>query len=135
MTRESRNPWYSTLLVSLVVVAASCSAPAASTSAPETVDGEELFSLKAVGPKPGCVTCHSLVPERRLVGPSLADVGARAAGRVPDTTAEEYLRQSIVDPGAHVVDGFVGTSMPNGYGDVLSEQQIAAVVDYLLEPK
>ncbi len=117
----------------LVVALASCSAPGSRAPAPTTNDGSELFSAKALGSSPGCVTCHSLTPDYVLVGPSLAGVAARADGRVAGMDAAEYLERSIVDPTDHIVDTFEGPKMPDNYGEILSADQIDSIVAYLLE--
>lgn len=94
--------------------------------------GQALFEEPAVGGLPGCVTCHSLSPGTDLTGPSLASIGVVAASRVPGETAEEYLRKSIVDPDAFVLDGWDDGTM-NGWADVLSEEQIESLVQFMLE--
>lgn len=93
--------------------------------------GQELFASAVLGGQAGCVTCHSLEPDRVVVGPSLAGVGERAATRVPGQSAREYLRTSIVMPDSHVVEGFDSGRMPSNWGAVLTEAEIAALVDYL----
>ncbi len=93
--------------------------------------GEELFASAVLGGQAGCVTCHSLEPGRVVVGPSLAGVGERAATRVPGQSARDYLRTSIVMPDSYVVDGFDPGRMPSNWGDVLSDTEIDALVDYL----
>ena len=100
---------------------------------PTTTDGEELFMLRAMGGEPGCVTCHSLAAGSTIVGPSLAGIADRAAGRVGGLDAPSYLEQSIVDPDAFVVEGFESGKMPGVWGEVLSAEQIDALVQYLLE--
>ncbi len=100
---------------------------------PTTTDGEELFMLRAMGGEPGCVTCHSLAEGSTIVGPSLFGIAGRAGGRVTGLEAGPYLRQSIVDPDAYVVDGFDAGKMPGVWGEVLSAEQVDALVDYLLE--
>ncbi|MGZ8755600.1 MAG: c-type cytochrome, partial [Acidimicrobiia bacterium] len=88
-----------------------------------------------IGTNTGCRICHSLEPGRRLVGPSLAGVGTAAATRVPGLTAEEYLRQSIVDPDAYTVEGFqLGAMLPD-IAHKLSEQQLDDLVAFLLTLK
>lgn len=82
-------------------------------------------------PPANCVTCHSLQPDVVLVGPSLAGVATRAASRVAGLTAEEYLRQSILDPGAYVVAGFPD-AMARNLGEVLNSQQIGEILAFLL---
>lgn len=94
--------------------------------------GEELFSEKVLEGQPGCVTCHSRTKGQVLVGPSLAEIGADAAQRVSGMSAREYIEQSIVDPDAYVVDGFMEGLMPQVWGDVLDDAQMGALVDYLL---
>jgi hypothetical protein len=66
-----------------------------------------------------------------VVGPSLAGVGERAATRVPGQSARDYLRTSIVMPDSYVVEGFDPGRMPSNWGDVLSDAEIDALVDYL----
>jgi nitric oxide reductase subunit C len=95
------------------------------------VPGQDLFASAVLGGQAGCVTCHSLEPERVVVGPSLAGVGERAATRVPGQSARDYLRTSIVMPDSHVVEGFDPGRMPSNWGDVLSDAEIDALVDYL----
>jgi cytochrome c2 len=65
-----------------------------------TSAGEKLFREKGQ-----CTTCHAIGrPGGR--GPDLAGVGGRAATRKPGTTATAYLVESLVNPGAFVVEGF-----------------------------
>lgn len=78
-----------------------------------------------------CTVCHSLDGSVGL-GPSLQGIAATAGGRVPGLTAEEYIRQSILDTNAFVVSGFPADLMPTTFGETLTSQQIADVVAYLL---
>jgi hypothetical protein len=41
-----------------------------------------------------------------IVGPSLANVASRASEHKPGLSAEEYIRESILDPNAYIVEGF-----------------------------
>lgn len=92
-------------------------------------NGKKLFEQTVIGPKsaPGCVTCHSLEPGVKLVGPSLAGVASRGD--------EAYLRESIVNPNAVVVEGFPKGVMYQNYGKDLSEQEIADLVAFLMTLK
>jgi len=117
----------------LALVLASCSSDTSSKPTIASTDGEELFSMRALGREPGCVTCHSLVPERTLVGPSLAGLSNRASTAVPGLDAETYIKTSIINPDQHVVDGFDAGKMPQSFGEILSENQVLALIDYLLE--
>lgn len=84
--------------------------PAAPAEDPLVAQGQKLFLLK------GCVGCHSLVAynaPKGLLGPNLANVGARtyiAAGTLPNT--DENLAHWISDPQGvkH------GVLMPNLFG-------------------
>jgi len=55
--------------------------------------GELFFKQVA-----GCAKCHSLSQQKNSFGPQLSDIGARAEPR--------HILQSIVDPDAHIVEGF-----------------------------
>jgi sulfur-oxidizing protein SoxX len=94
--------------------------------------GEAVFGQGVIGGLPGCMTCHSLEAGVTLVGPSLASIGAEAGSMVSGLSAEEYLRQSIIEPDAYVVEGFGQGLMPAGYGDALTSQQLDDLVAYLL---
>ncbi len=95
-------------------------------------NGETLFKQALVGQNPGCATCHS-VDGTQLVGPTLQGIAGRAATRVQGESAEQYLHQSMVEPNAYVVEGFVEGVMQSYKG--LSEAQLNDLVAYLLTLK
>lgn len=88
----------------------------------------------------GCAGCHAIpgVPNAAgQVGPDLFNIGAEAADRKPDTTAEEYLRESIVDPNAFLApDCPTGPCppgvMPQNLAQSLGEDGVEAIIEYLL---
>ena len=65
----------------------------------------------------------------------LAGIASQAGGRVPGMSAEEYLRQSILEPDAYIVEGFSAGTMPSVWDDELSEEQIESLVEYMLTLK
>ncbi len=83
----------------------------------------------------GCSECHSLDGSVKSffmdAAPSFQDISKRAGERVPELSAVEYLRQSIVDPSAYMVEGF-GDYMPKGFRFLLSEEDVDALVAFLL---
>jgi nitric oxide reductase subunit C len=93
---------------------------------------------------PGCAACHSIAPGVNIVGPTLAGIPATAASRIasPDykgkaKDAAGYIRESILEPNAHVLTGPTyaagGRSlMPSDYGQTLKPEQIDQIVAYLL---
>jgi len=80
----------------------------------------------------GCIACHSLEKDVRVVGPSWYSVGATAGERVAGESAGLYLYTSIVEPNAYVNEGYVAGLMPLTYKDILSNEQMADVIAYLL---
>lgn len=101
--------------------------------------GESLFRSVT----PACTACHSIAPGVNLAGPTLAGIAGRAQQLVgsPDykgkaKDAEGYLRESIVTPSAHLVQGAMysggGQSfMPATYAKDLKPEQIDQIVAYL----
>ncbi len=116
-----------TLLLATVILIASCSG--GDSAGESELLGEDLFNAMVVGGKAGCASCHSIEAGVDGIGPSLAGVGARAATRVSGMAGDAYLRQSITDPNAHVVEGYNAGVMPQGFD--LSEAQIDSLVEYL----
>ena len=70
-----------------------------------------------------------------LVGPSMATIGADAGSRVAGMSAEDYLRQSILEPDANIADGFSAGIMPKALATELSEQQVNDLVAFMLAQK
>lgn len=118
------------LLLSLIINACSGRAQAGSVGDPQV--GKILFHQTAIREAPACSTCHSIEPGKVIVGPSLAGSASRAAERKPDLSVEEYIRESILDPNAYVVEGFSEGLMYQNYQDVLTEEEINDLIAYLL---
>ena len=101
---------------------------------PETLVamGETLLETKG-----GCLICHKITEQGNTRGPDLRGVGARAATRRPGMSAEDYLTESLVEPGAYVVEEFAaagGTSiMPRSDRPPadLSATELKALVAFL----
>ena len=126
-------------LLSFIVILASfllgsCGGNADSASN-STEGGAQLFKQATIDNTPGCKTCHSLEPDTVIVGPSLAGIASRAGNTVPGLSDEEYLRQSILEPDAYVVEGYPASVMPNVWVEKLNEEQVNSLVDYLLTLK
>lgn len=96
--------------------------------------GRQLFfQTQEMTGGPTCSTCHTLGPdEPSIVGPNLSGVALRARVRVPEQSAETYLRKSILDPYAHVVEGYQEGIMVRNYEDYLTPQQVNDLVAFLL---
>jgi mono/diheme cytochrome c family protein len=105
-------------------------APAAEPAGPR--DPETLFTNM------DCAGCHNLdqpqtANNRGLIGPNLGNLAANAAARVPGMSAEEYVHESIVAPNVYIVEGYPSGIMPQNYQDRMSEEEIQAMVTWLLE--
>jgi cytochrome c oxidase subunit 2 len=91
--------------------------------------GELLFLSK------GCTGCHSIqgVATTGQVGPDLTSVGRVAGARVEGLSAAEYLAQSLAEPQAFIVPGYEVTTAGSMPDFNLTEDEISALVDFLLE--
>ncbi len=109
-----------------LVPAAAAETPTGSESDTPTSLGMELATSK------GCVACHSTNGSDGA-GPTWSGVfgSERALDDGSTVTADDdYLLESIVDPGAKVVDGFAPI-MPGSFGNSLSEEELDALVTYI----
>lgn len=87
--------------------------------------GERFFEWR-------CSHCHSLdSTSGALFGPNLAGIGASAHSRITGKSAEEYLIESILNPGAFRAAGESGV-MPDSAADGFSRQQVASIAAYLM---
>jgi cytochrome c oxidase subunit II len=78
----------------------------------------------------GCTACHTLkaAGSTGKVGPDLDDLSApaKAAGKPVD----EFVRESIVDPGAYIAKGY-DDAMPHNFGDTIPPKDLDALVQFL----
>jgi len=86
-----------------------------------------------------CVGCHNLAADqtpdnRGPVGPNMKNLHERAGASVPGEDARTYVHNSIVNPNAHLVEGYLGGIMPQNFGERMSEEEISSLVDWLLDP-
>jgi cytochrome c5 len=103
---------------------------AARASTVSELDGAAVFVAK------GCAVCHD-GPDTSAMGhgfPSLAHAPEWAGTRDPSLTADEYLRQSVLEPGVYISPEFRG---PIGGTDAMprlnvSEDELDALVDHLM---
>jgi mono/diheme cytochrome c family protein len=96
----------------------------------QTQLGEQIFSQGVEGAA-ACSLCHTL-NGTALVGPSLQHIAITAAARVPGQTAQDYIRSSILNPNAYKVAGFETGTMSPSYVDLLTEEDTAALVAFLM---
>ena len=116
--------------------------PAAASTDPVEL-GRVLFNTTP----PGCAACHSIAPGTNIVGPSLAGIAGTAAARMKSgdyhgsaRDAAAYIRESIVDPNAYVLQGPTYSAggrslMPSDYAQTLKSEQVDQIVAYLLTLK
>jgi cytochrome c len=92
--------------------------------------GEQPFTSANA---PVCANCHFVRAEDGvMLGPNLAGVGAAAASRVAGQSAEQYLRTTLLDPDAYLVEGFQEGIMYRGYEEELTQQEVSDLIAYLL---
>jgi cytochrome c oxidase subunit 2 len=91
--------------------------------------GGQETSGEAVFTSAGCGGCHEFEPAGTdaQVGPSLNTIDP---GGQP---LEEFVRESIVDPNAKIASGYQPSVMPETFESTLSDKQLDALVQYLVE--
>lgn len=91
--------------------------------------GRLVYQSSACG---GCHTIDGL--STGTVGPNQTKVGEIAATRKPGMSAEDYIRESILNPSAHLVEGYQDL-MPKTYSQTLTPDQLNDLVAFLLAQK
>lgn len=114
--------------------------PQKETYPPETIEiradltTDEMVEIgrEIVGGKGTCLTCHTLGARTPGRYPDLANIGAIAATRREGYTAAEYLAESLYDPNAYIVEGFLpGMPIINKPPIALTDEEILCVIAYL----
>ena len=96
---------------------------AAALSDAAVSEGKTLFEALQ------CGICN--VTGEGRVAPSLTGIADSAETERQPLSAEQYLYESIVSPGAYLVDGYAN-AMPANFGDRLTRAEIGHVIAYLL---
>ncbi len=80
----------------------------------------------------GCTGCHTIEgTSTATIGPDLTHIATVAATRKATLSAEEYILESIKEPGAFIVEGF-GPLMPK-LADAMDEGELEDLVEFLLD--
>ncbi len=95
--------------------------------------GRILFEQGAPN-APACIACH-LAQDQQGLGPSLGGLREVAASRVPGESAVIYISRSILEPNAYVVPGYNANYMYQLYADYLNDDQVNALIAYVLSLK
>ncbi len=116
-----------------------CPPPAAAGAAgAASSPGEALFVGAAA-----CSSCHAISGVAQgVLGPSLDGIGSAAGNRIPGYSAEDYIRESILEPDVYAAgtadgldqdyDGNLMLSTMAGILPALTDEDIDLLVEYLL---
>jgi cytochrome c553 len=131
---------YRWLFPAVLIVLVILSGCASSTGAAGDAErGRKLFAGEQpfLSPDaPGCTVCHNVAAEAGPgIGPNLAGLANLAGSRVPGQSAEIYLRDSLLNTDAYLVEGYQEGIMYRGYAEILTPQEISDLVAYLLTLK
>ena len=88
--------------------------------------GEQLYLTQ------GCQACHSL-DGTVVVGPSWKNIFGSKENLDDGSEVivdEDYIRNSILNPGDQIVEGFQNV-MPSNFGEILSEQEVDDLIAFI----
>lgn len=109
--------------------------PVAAAKDPSTMEpaeyGKYLYQQKA------CIGCHSL-DGSKVVGPTFKGLYGRAGKFVDGTdyvADDSYIKESILNPQAHVVEGYPQPSPMPPYEGQLGDKEIAAIIEFIKTQK
>ena len=84
--------------------------------------GLKIFKTHAIA---NCARCHAVNGEGGPIGPALDAIATRKQ--------EDYILESLIDPGAAIAEGFQGQVSPMPpMGVLLTKQELADVMAYLM---
>lgn len=101
---------------------------------------QELYASTAMDPTAmNCAACHNINENqtgsnRGGAGPHQGNLHETAANRVEGLSAEEYVYNSIVNPGDYIVDGYADGVMPRNFAELMSEEEIRGLAAWMLDP-
>ncbi len=90
-------------------------------------DGPGIFISRGCG---GCHVIEGLPGAVGVTGPEMTGIGSRAGTRVAGLSAEDYIRQSVEEPEAFVLEGYDNVMQP--LRGTMSDEEFDTLVEYLL---
>ena len=87
----------------------------------------------------GCAGCHNMEMDQTAndigqPGPYMRNLYETAGTRVEGQDAATYVYNSIVNPNEYLNEGYISGLMPQNFADLMSEEEIQGMVDWLLDP-
>ena len=119
--------WIGRTLKQLLVTVASVIVWSGASAETSVQRGEYLTNILGCG---GCHTIEGL--SAGVVGPNQTNIGSMAETRIPGMSAEDYIRESILDPSAYIVEGYQDNIMPKNYDELIEADQLDDLVAFLL---
>ena len=106
------------------------------TSTPDPAySADPVARGQAVFERSGCTGCHTIDGiSSGAVGPNLTNVGTIAGTRLKGFTADAYIRQSIIDPAAYLVEGY-DDLMLKTFAETISQADLDDLVVFLQAQK
>lgn len=101
----------------------------ASTAATPQERGKAIFN----DPSVGCFLCHQADGPGGTRGPDLTHVASRAGNRKPGLSAEDYLKESLLNPSAFVVPSYDNIMPP--IAQQLPTEKFDALIAFLMARK
>lgn len=92
------------------------------------IRGEEVYKSS------GCLACHNVTGDPGGVGPTWKGLYGHAVELADGTTVtadDAYITSSIVNPNLQIVKGYNPGLMPQNYSEILSEEQISYLIEYI----
>jgi cytochrome c oxidase subunit 2 len=103
------------------------------TPAPKPTAGlspEEIAQAQKLLQSFGCVACHSLGGQGGQLGPALDRPEISEEAKEQGLSLADYQRESILRPGAYLVEGFTDM-MPKDFGQKMTAEELELLVNYL----
>jgi mono/diheme cytochrome c family protein len=119
-------------LVVALTVGASCGGDSEPAPAPDTVEVSADVGAERAR-QMGCLACHT-TDGNPSVGPTWMGLFGSERTFADGSTAradEPYIRESILDPNAKVVQGFTPGIMPQNFRERLNDPEIASIIEYI----
>jgi len=119
--------WEATALGEVQLAELPTPTPGAEAAADPVARGQQIFT------NTGCAGCHAIEGiSQGVVGPNLTQIGEVAATRQDGVSAGDYVRESILNPNTHVVEGYQPNIMPQNYGQQLDNRALDDLIAFLL---